>query len=273
MSDTDYNRLNAQRAASLLPLAGKRVLIVGCNTGRDCRHFVEFGAAEVHGLDVVRNTGADYTHPRVHYHVMSAEEMALPDNSFDLVYCFATMEHVRRIELAFREIVRVTAPGGYVYSIASPLWNSSYGHHKRNLFLGFPWIHLRMEIDEILAWCQRTGATDPAGLAIRVHVEYMLNPAYFNRTPSSRYIEVCRELPRMIPVQNRLDFDKESPLTEAIYAELAPKGYAREELLAKTHTYVARKSDEELMTAGGVAWLRRAWSQVRGMVGLSNSGN
>lgn len=50
----DYNALHANRAAELLPLAGKKVLVVGANTGGDCRYFVDFGCAEVHASGLAR---------------------------------------------------------------------------------------------------------------------------------------------------------------------------------------------------------------------------
>lgn len=118
------------------PLA--RVLVVGCNTGRECAAFVDLGALQVDGLDIVENTGRDFTHARVSYLRSSAERIAVRDNTYDLVYSYATMEHVPDIEAAFREFVRVTQPGGIIYSLAAPLWNSRFGRHKGGIFASFP---------------------------------------------------------------------------------------------------------------------------------------
>jgi hypothetical protein len=46
-------------------MRGARVLVVGCNTGEECGHFVCFGARQGHGIDVVDTTGAAFSHPRV----------------------------------------------------------------------------------------------------------------------------------------------------------------------------------------------------------------
>jgi SAM-dependent methyltransferase len=75
---------------------------------------------------------------RVSYLRSSAERIAVRDNTYDLVYSYATMEHVPDIEAAFREFVRVTQPGGIIYSLAAPLWNSRFGRHKGGIFASFP---------------------------------------------------------------------------------------------------------------------------------------
>jgi SAM-dependent methyltransferase len=175
-----------------------RVLVIGCNTGRECAAFTQLGAARVDGLDVVKDTGAEFSHPGVSYLRSSAERIGVRDNVYDLVYSYATMEHVADIGAAFREFARVTRPGGIIYSLAAPLWNSRFGHHKTRMFLSHPWIHLRMTEDEIIEFCKRNGVADPYGSNdIAHHVRYMMNPRFFNKTPASRYLDVCRDLPRV----------------------------------------------------------------------------
>lgn len=235
----DYNAMHVKRAASYCDPEGSRILVVGCNRGGDCRHFIELGAAEVHGLDVIEDVGCDFQHGRAAYHRMSAEDMGLPSDYYDLVYCFATMEHIPRIDAAFREMARVTRPGGYVYCVASPLWNSRNGHHKRDLFPDDPWIHLRMTKDEIVAHGTARGVNPAPGLVH--HVSFMLNEKYFNKVPARRYVEVCESLPNMTPVLNSLDREPEDAIPAGILVELSAKGYTSEELRAVTHTYVGKK--------------------------------
>lgn len=54
--------------------------MIGCNTGRDCKYFIDFGAAKVHGVDVVEQIGLDVRHEKVLYHREAAEDMSLPDS-------------------------------------------------------------------------------------------------------------------------------------------------------------------------------------------------
>lgn len=235
----DYHLFHAARAASFLRLRGKRVLVVGCNTGGDCRPFAEAGAF-VHGIDVIAEIGADFRHERVAYFQGSAEHMPFADESYDLVYSLATMEHVHAIEAAFREMARVTARGGFVYCVASPLWNSRAGHHKEHLFGRFPWAHLRFTPEELHARCLEAGIENAEGAPISAHIEYIFHPDYFNRRAARDYVRAAQALDGMSIIENKLDLERDETPTQ-ILTELNLRGYPREELLAVSHSYIARK--------------------------------
>jgi ubiquinone/menaquinone biosynthesis C-methylase UbiE len=240
----DYNRIIAERVASLLNIEGAIVLIVGVNTGKDCKYFIDWGAIEVHGLDVVEYTGEEYQAPGVFYHIESAEKMSLPDSMFDIVYSFATMEHIPQIDLAFNEMVRVTKYGGFVYCHSSGLWNSPYGHHCGELF-GEPWIHLRKSREEILEHCRTKGIDEHNNQAIEAIIDYMLNPLFMNQLPAQRYVEVCSNLPGMKVIKNELELHPEEIFEANILSELIAKGYTSEELRALTHIYIGQKQSPE----------------------------
>lgn len=244
MSNIDWNLFHAKKAAELLTIKGTTILVVGANTGKDCRYFMEWGVKEVHGLDVLENTGKDFQAPSVFYHIESAEQMSLPSNTFDLVYCFATMEHIPRIDLAFYEMARVTRPGGFIYCLSAPLWNSWYGHHKEYIFKNEPWIHLLMTRDEILNYCQVNQINAPEGDDISIHINYMLNPANMNQIPAKRYLEVCQTIPEMNIIKNKLAMAPEDTLPQVIFEQLKSRGYTKEELLAGSHIYIGQKKKE-----------------------------
>lgn len=236
----NYNETHAREAAQLLSLKGRRVLVVGCNTGEDCRYFVDFGAIVV-GLDVLPQVGEDFRHERVTYCQASAERIPLSSNQFDLVYSVATMEHVHDIARAFGEMARVTANGGYLYCVSSPLWNSRFGHHKFDLFSFVPWAHLRCTAQELIDQCRSAGLDSADGHDIAAHVEYIFDERFFNRRPARAYIEAASKLPGMAAIQNDLALDDPSVIPAEILPVLQSKGYGPEELLAVTHTYVACK--------------------------------
>ena len=222
-------------------IRGKKCLVIGCNTGRDCRYFVRLGAKEVHGLDIIDETGKDFPNPKVKYYRVSCENMTgVPREYYDLIYCYATMEHVPRIDLAFSEMVRVARPGGIIYAYSSPLWNSRYGHHNRNLFKE-PWLHLRYNKDEIIHYCTSRRIQDSGGHTVDAIVNYILNKNFFNMAPARTYINVCNELHGIQIIKNKLFFEEPNVLTPALKSELVRKGYTEEELLAVSHTFVARK--------------------------------
>lgn len=241
-SPLTFHEYHSRIACSYFSDAPARVLVVGCNLGLECKTFVELEIKQVDGLDVVENTGAGFSHPRASFVRTSAECIGIRDDTYDLVYSYATLEHVADIDSAFREFVRVTRPGGIIYTLAAPLWNSRYGHHKPDLFRSYPWIHLRMSEDEIIAFCEREGITDPSGREnIGRHVRYMMNPQFFNKTAASQYVAACDNLENVQVLVNKLNLDSSKVLDKSIYDELRSKGYSKQELLALGHQFVGRK--------------------------------
>lgn len=241
-SPLTFHEYHSQIACSYFKKPPPRVLVVGCNRGLECKTFVELNAGHIDGLDVVDNTGAGFSHPRVAFLRTSAECIGIRDDIYDLVYSYATLEHVPDIDAAFHELVRVARPGGIIYTLAAPLWNSRYGHHKPDLFRPYPWIHLRMNEQEIISFCESNGIKHPSGSDdIARHVRYMMNPQFFNKTPALRYLEVCASLQRVQILVNKLNLESNKVLDTSVFDELRSKGYSRQELLALGHNFVGRK--------------------------------
>ncbi|MBB3133622.1 SAM-dependent methyltransferase [Rhizobium pisi] len=240
----DYNLYHATTANKILNVKGKRVLVIGCNTGGDCTYFVDLGAKEVHGVDVVDGIGRDFKHPRVTYHQESAEEMkSLQSGYFDLVYTFATMEHVPDVFLAFAEMERVLAPGGAIYSIASPLWNSRNGHHFPQYFGDYPWAHLRLSRDEAMKYLvDRKIEIAAANESAEVVVNYMYVDAFnFNKRSSRDYAAATSRLKGLSILADNLDREPEGAVPADIMRELEAKGYHDDDLRAVTHCFIAKK--------------------------------
>lgn len=98
---------------------GKRVLEVCCHHGENGALLALLGA-EVDAIDIAeplialarRRIARNGLEGKMRAHVMSAHEMELPDNTFDVVWGKASLHHLD-LELARREIYRVLKPGGY----------------------------------------------------------------------------------------------------------------------------------------------------------------
>src|ERR1035437_2618499 len=219
-------------------LTGKSVLVVGCGPGLDCIPFVEAGAS-VTGLDIGEDIGLAYSNPSARYHRGSIEGCDLDSAQYDVVFSVATMEHVHKIEVAYQEMVRLVRPGGTIYALASPLWNSRRGHHLECLH-PFPWIHLRRTPEQIAALGDERGIIHN-GMALRDVVDWLFTSSYFNRAPSKRYVEACASLPVSRTLRNELWMDGGEDLTAAVLSDLAIKGYTPEELLATSHRLIAVK--------------------------------
>lgn len=221
---------------------GRRVLVVGCNSGLDCMAFVDAGAKEVHGLDVDEGIGIDFRHPRVKYFRESAEAMPFKDKTYDLVFCFATMEHVPDIQAAFQEMARVTSLGGLLYCVASPLWNSRQGHHFPQYFAAFPWVHLRLDRAAVEYFLlEREIPINPANVDASTVASYMFDPGMFNRRFSWEYLEACNRLDDFEVLRNELDLEPEDDALREFLPEAESRGYTSAELRAVTHTFIGRK--------------------------------
>ena len=242
----DYNLIHVKLAAEYVTISKAKVLVVGCNTGKDCMSFIKLGAPKVYGLDVVPNVGSDFQHSNIEYYQNSAEDMPFENNTFDLVFCFATMEHVPNIKSGFEEMARVTRQGGQIYSVAAPLWNSPYGHHKPDLFNGYPWVHLLYSKQEIIDFYLENKLGPLTAEELKIHVDYMLNPQFFNKHPSSTYYEVCEKLTPFTVHRHGFDYLPEDTIKPDIEAKLKVKGYLKKELLAVNHYFIAKKKSNSL---------------------------
>jgi len=276
----DYVRHHVNMAARDLANArGKRVLVVGCNRGREVSLFMDAGAREGWGIDVMDEVGVDYPRERVRYLQMSAESMDLEDNMFDIVVCIATMEHISRPEDAYPEICRVTAPGGFMYVVSSPLWNARQGHHRSDLFDvdRYPWIHLRFGPDELKRMCAAGEIDYPERIPdIAAEIDYIMNPMHINQRPARDYLRICSQLRGVIIECNELDVEPESVLgllSERDRAELDERGVDSTELRALTHTLAGWKGQRQVRERAARllrrrrALLRRFATRVRAFAG------
>jgi SAM-dependent methyltransferase len=134
-------------------IRGKRVLDVGCSDGLACDLLLNEQPAAVTGIDIMETVGCAYRNPRLSYAKMDASSLQFDDQSFDLAYSIATLEHCRDPYAVLQEMKRVTRKGGCVYVQAAPLYFSPFGHHMFGYFDDYPWIHLRMSIEGILQHC------------------------------------------------------------------------------------------------------------------------
>ena len=231
-----YNRLHVRQAWKLAG-APRSVLVVGANLGEDCRRFAELGAKEIHGIDVIENVGADFIDQRAVYHRGNIEACDLPGDRFDLVFATATMEHVHNIEAGFTEMARLAKPGGLLWSIASPLWHSAYGHHM-GCFEGHPWVHLLYDEPALRDYAREQGITPPQ---IDHIISYMFDPLPFNRRPAKDYVAAVAALRDVQIILNDLYRLDPRLITHPFGQRALAKGFTEDELLSETHYVAARR--------------------------------
>jgi ubiquinone/menaquinone biosynthesis C-methylase UbiE len=136
-------------------------------------------------------SGGHFPLDRVQFLAADAQNLPFKDALFDICYSQNTFEHVPDPEMALREAIRVTLPGGFIYLQFDPVWTADTGSHFQEN-IAEPWIHLLEDDDALLARMAASGASE--------HEQSELLGA-MNRRPISYYREM---FPRLIR-QHRLE--------------------------------------------------------------------
>jgi SAM-dependent methyltransferase len=115
--------------ALLPPVAGRRVLDLGCGAGQLAHHLATGGAAEVIGVDLsermLERARAEWAHPRVTYRREAIEELVFERARFDLVVSSLAFHYVEDYAGLMAKIAAWLAPGGVlVYSIEHPIYTA-----------------------------------------------------------------------------------------------------------------------------------------------------
>ncbi len=120
-------------------LRGKKVLDAGCGTGYGLEMLADAGAVALTGVDLDPGAVAEarVRGGRCGATVVQADLQALelPDDSFDAVVCFETIEHLESPQRGLAELRRVVRPGGMIV-VSSPnpdVYPPGNEHHRHEL--------------------------------------------------------------------------------------------------------------------------------------------
>ena len=115
--------------AMLPPLAGARVLDLGCGFGRFCRYAREAGAASVLGIDISENmlarARAETDDPAITYVLGSIDAQDFAPSSFDVAFSSLAFHYLPDIAPTFAITHRALVPGGhFVFSVEHPIYTA-----------------------------------------------------------------------------------------------------------------------------------------------------
>ena len=121
-----------QLKALLPPLAGKRILDLGCGFGWHCRYGMEQGAALAVGVDLsekmLERARQSTTDPRISYRRCSIEEAEFDPGQFDLALSSLALHYIQYYRGLCAKVRRWLAPGGrFVFSVEHPVF-TAYGN-------------------------------------------------------------------------------------------------------------------------------------------------
>ncbi len=166
------------------PLAGRRVLDLGCGYGWHCKFAAGEGASAVLGLDasekMIARARAGNVAPAIEYRVCPLEEYEYPDRAWDVVVSNLALHYVADLEAVYRKVYRTLVPGGvFLLNIEHPVFTAGVGQDwvydgegrplywpvdryfqpgpRETRFLGCPVVKQHHTLTQILMGLRRTG--------------------------------------------------------------------------------------------------------------------
>jgi SAM-dependent methyltransferase len=240
-----YNKAYLNSMFRYVPsIRRQNILEVGCSDGLACDLLLCEEPQQITGVDVMAIVGCGYRDPRIRYERVDGSLLPFEDNSFDLCYSIATLEHCVDPIKVIEEMHRVTVPGGYCYIQAGPLYFSPFGHHMFGYFDDFPWVHLRLSPDEIIERLERTGLSSKIqngfGKDAETYVHSMMSIDHINGRRIAEYgLEYFEKHPGIDLVASNRSYEGEDLLTDSIRKEL---GYmSRKDLVSHGFELIFKK--------------------------------
>jgi ubiquinone/menaquinone biosynthesis C-methylase UbiE len=133
-------------------IVGKRVLDMGCGSGRYTIALAKVGAAEVIGVDFQNKSFARAkkyckAHKlKVQFQEANVHKLPFRDSYFDFIFCNGVLHHTSSIEKGLEEIARVLKKSGkaflYLYASGGIFWKTREA--LRNIFKKIPIAYTKM---------------------------------------------------------------------------------------------------------------------------------
>ena len=103
--DTDLNQKSLSFILAKLREVGGSVVDIGCGRGYLTREMLEINEVKsIHGFDIAPPSDCD----GITYQKGTILNLPYEDKQFDIVVCAHTLEHIRDIDVALKELRRIT---------------------------------------------------------------------------------------------------------------------------------------------------------------------
>lgn len=133
LKERQYETKKLLDSFGLLPLGERKILEVGCGSGKTLASLIELGAQSENlcGVDLLpdRIEEAQSRYPVLHFQCANAEQLDFPNASFDLILLFTVFSSILDGNMAksvANEVYRLLKPGGAV------LWYDFRYNNPRN---------------------------------------------------------------------------------------------------------------------------------------------
>jgi SAM-dependent methyltransferase len=170
------------------PLAGKRVLDVGCGIGMYPTAFLRY-TDDVVGIEIEFER-AQQAYEKATVTQARGEDLPFPDDAFDIVHSHEVLEHVTDDRRAVREMVRVVRPGGrivifvpnrlYAFETHGIYWRGEYQFGNKPFVNWLPTPLRDRLAPHVRAYTRRDLRRLFADLPVRVVVHTQIYPGYDN---------------------------------------------------------------------------------------------
>lgn len=203
--DSYSNLIEWKTIKTIIPnLKDKRVLDLGCGTGRFSFMFEKLGPKQIVGIDIsdsMLEIGRKYAKEKnsiVKFIKNDIENMKdISSNSFDFIFSSTTLHYLKTLDNIMKEIERILVPGGTcILSVIHPVytsyypvennsgsfpkdeeWKVNYLDKSIRAYIQ-PWIEYNPEIDNYLSYSYHHTMSDYINNIVKsgLQIEELLEP-------------------------------------------------------------------------------------------------